>query len=88
MDDFTVYGSSFDICFENLTLILKRCMETNLVLNYEKCLFMVEQWIVLGHLVFTRGFQVYKATININLSLPYPASVQEVLSFLGHASFY
>jgi hypothetical protein len=59
-------------------------METNLVLNYEKCLFMVEQWIVLGHLVFTRGFQVYKVTINIILSLPYPGSVQEVLSFLGH----
>jgi len=49
---------------------------------------MVEQWIVLGHLVFTRGFQVSKATINIILSLPYPGSVQEVLSFLGHASFY
>jgi hypothetical protein len=31
MDDFTVYGSSFDGCFENLTLILKRRMETNLV---------------------------------------------------------
>jgi len=49
---------------------------------------MVEQWIVLGHLVFTKGFQVYKAKINIILSLLYPGSVQEVLSFLEHASFY
>ncbi|XP_027124316.2 uncharacterized protein [Coffea arabica] len=36
MDDFSVYGDSFDDCLDNLTLILKRCIETNLVLNWEK----------------------------------------------------
>ena len=41
MDDFSVYGSSFDDCLKNLTLILKMCIETNLVLNWEKCHFMV-----------------------------------------------
>ena len=34
MDDFTVYGNSFEDCLNNLTKILKRCIETNLVLNY------------------------------------------------------
>jgi len=43
MEDFMVYGDSFDKCLENLSLILKRCIKTNLVLNYEKCYFMVEQ---------------------------------------------
>ncbi|CAN6712797.1 unnamed protein product [Malus baccata var. baccata] len=43
MDDFSVFGSSFDNCLDNLTLILKRCVETNLVLNWEKCHFMVKQ---------------------------------------------
>ena len=33
MDDFSVIGSSFDECLENLRLVLKRCIETNLVLN-------------------------------------------------------
>ena len=33
MDDFSVYGDFFDRCLENLALVLKRCMETNLVLN-------------------------------------------------------
>ncbi|XP_026399596.1 uncharacterized protein LOC113295477 [Papaver somniferum] len=37
MDDFSVYGDSFDKCLDNLALILKRCVETNLVLNWEKC---------------------------------------------------
>ena len=46
MDDFSVYGDSFDACLSNLTLVLKRCMDSNLVLNWEKCHFMVEQGIV------------------------------------------
>ncbi|CAM8910902.1 unnamed protein product [Rhodiola kirilowii] len=35
MDDFSVYGSSFDDCLANLAKVLKRCIETNLVLNWE-----------------------------------------------------
>ena len=33
MDDFSIYGGSFDTCLHNLTLVLKRCIETNLMLN-------------------------------------------------------
>ena len=33
MNDFSVYGDSFEECFNNLVLILKQCIETNLVLN-------------------------------------------------------
>ena len=51
MDDFTVYGDSFSSCLDNLTKILKRCIETNLVLNYEKYHFMVNEGIVLGHVI-------------------------------------
>ncbi|CAN6566330.1 unnamed protein product [Malus baccata var. baccata] len=51
MDDFSVFGDSFDSCLHNLSLILKRCVETNLVLNWEKCHFMVKQGIVLGHII-------------------------------------
>jgi hypothetical protein len=69
MDDFTVYGDSFDKYLENLSLILKRCIETNLVLNYEKCYFMVEQGIVLGHVVSSRGLEVDKAKIDVISSL-------------------
>jgi hypothetical protein len=51
MDDFTVYGTSFDACLTSLNLVLARCIETDLVLNFEKCHFMVEQGIVLGHII-------------------------------------
>nr|KYP46003.1 Retrovirus-related Pol polyprotein from transposon 17.6 [Cajanus cajan] len=51
MDDFSVFGSSFKVCLENLNIVLKRCVETNLVLNWEKCHFMVREGIFLGHKV-------------------------------------
>ncbi|KAI5343471.1 hypothetical protein L3X38_011347 [Prunus dulcis] len=88
MDDFSVFGSSFDDCLHHLSLVLTRCQETNLILNWEKCHFMVRQGIVLGHVVSNKGIQVDKAKINIITNLPPPSSVKGVRSFLGHAGFY
>ena len=48
MDDFTVYGSSFEHYLENLGTVLHRCQDKNLALNWEKCHFMVTEGIVLG----------------------------------------
>ena len=33
MDDFSIFGDSFDLCLANLDRVLKHCEETNLVLN-------------------------------------------------------
>ncbi|CAL9001020.1 unnamed protein product, partial [Prunus brigantina] len=88
MDDFSVFGSSFDDCLHHLSLVLKRCQETNLILNWEKCHFMVRQGIVLGHVVSSKGIEVDKAKIDIISNLPPPSSVKGVRSFLGHAGFY
>ncbi|RDX63461.1 hypothetical protein CR513_58106, partial [Mucuna pruriens] len=88
MDDFTVYADSFEACLSNLSKVLRRCIDTNLVLNFEKCHFMVTKGIMLGHLVSNKGIEVDKAKINSITSLPNPASVRKVRSFLGHAGFY
>ncbi|GKB50451.1 reverse transcriptase domain-containing protein [Tanacetum coccineum] len=88
MDDFSVFGSSFDHCLKNLEKMLKRCEETNLVLNWEKCHFMVKEGIVLGHKVSGSGIEVDKAKIKAISKLPYPTNVKAIRSFLGHAGFY
>ena len=49
MDDFSVFGPSFDTCLSNLNLVLQRCEDTNLIFNWEKCHFMVKEGTVLGH---------------------------------------
>ena len=88
MDDFSFYGKSFDECLENLDKVLKRCQETHLVFNWEKCHFMVREGIVLGHRVSERGIEVDRAKIDVIEQLPPPTNVKEVRSFLGHAGFY
>ncbi|GJU78734.1 reverse transcriptase domain-containing protein [Tanacetum coccineum] len=49
MNDFSIFDNSFDCCLANLDRMLARCEETNLVMNWEKCHFMVKEGIVLGH---------------------------------------
>ncbi|XP_075077572.1 uncharacterized protein LOC107809821 [Nicotiana tabacum] len=88
MDDFSVFGCSFDECLMNLDKVLARCKETNLVLNWEKCHFMVREGIVLGHKVSKNGLQVDKAKVEAIEKLPPPTSVRGIRSFLGHAGFY
>ena len=88
MDDFSVMGNSFYNCLANLRAVLARCEETNLVLNWEKCHFMVQEGIVLGHRISARGIEVDRAKIEAIEKLPPPSSVKGIRSFLGHAGFY
>ena len=88
MDDFYVLGSSFDNCLENLRSVLIRCEETYLVLNWEKCHFMVQEGVVLGHRISARGIEVDRAKIEAIEKLPPPSSVKGIRSFLGHVGFY
>ncbi|KAM6587351.1 hypothetical protein CsatA_009956 [Cannabis sativa] len=88
MDDFSVFGSSFDQCLSNLELVLARCEDSNLVLNWEKCHFMVTEGIVLGHKISKEGIEVDRAKVSTIENLPPPVSVKGVRSFLGHAGFY
>jgi len=88
MDVFSVFDPSFDCCLTNLELVLKRCEEKNLVLNWEKCHFMVQKGIVLGHKISTRGIEVDKAQIDVIEKLPPLANVKGIRSFLRHVDFY
>ena len=88
MDDFSMFGDSFDSYLQNLKRILLRCEETNLVLNWEKCHFMVTEGIVLGHKISQRGIEVDDAKVDTIAKLPLPSSVKSIRSFLGHVGFY
>ncbi|GJR55473.1 reverse transcriptase domain-containing protein [Tanacetum coccineum] len=68
--------------------MLKRCEDTNLVLNWEKCHFMVKEGIVLGHKISKSGIEVDCAKVDVITKLPPPATVKGIRSFLGHAGFY
>ncbi|WMV45418.1 hypothetical protein MTR67_038803 [Solanum verrucosum] len=84
MDDFSVVGDSFDVCLDHLAEVLQWCEECNLVLNWEKCHFMVKEGIVLGH----RISEVDRAKVEAIEKLPPPISGKVLRSFLGHEGFY
>ncbi|RVW73732.1 Transposon Ty3-I Gag-Pol polyprotein [Vitis vinifera] len=88
MDDITVYGGIFEECLVNLEAVLHRCIEKDLVLNWEKCHFMVCQGIVLGHIISEKGIEVDKAKVELISKLLSPTTIKGVRQFLGHAGFY
>ncbi|GJT67160.1 reverse transcriptase domain-containing protein [Tanacetum coccineum] len=65
MGDFSVFENSFDKCLNNLDKMLQRCKDAHLVLNWEKCHFMVKEGIVLGHKVSSAGLEVDKAKVDL-----------------------
>nr|GEY04291.1 retrovirus-related Pol polyprotein from transposon 17.6 [Tanacetum cinerariifolium] len=64
MDDFSVFGNSFEACLSRLDKMLQRCEDTKLCLNWEKSHFMVKEGIVLGHKISRNGIEVDKAKVD------------------------
>nr|GEW73281.1 reverse transcriptase domain-containing protein [Tanacetum cinerariifolium] len=88
MDDFSVFGDSFSSCLANLNKMLKRCKDTNLVLNWEKYHFMCREGIVLGYKISKSRIEVDREKVDGIAKLPHPTTIKCVRSFLGHAGFY
>ncbi|KAL6310819.1 hypothetical protein AAG906_017574 [Vitis piasezkii] len=84
--------ATFQRCMLSIFMIwwseLWRCIEKDLVLNWEKCHFMVRQGIVLGHIISEKGIEVDKAKVELIVKLPSPTTIKGVRQFLGHAGFY
>nr|GEW38544.1 reverse transcriptase domain-containing protein [Tanacetum cinerariifolium] len=70
MEDFSVFGNSFEKCLSRLDKMLQRCEDTNLCLNWEKSHFMVKDGIVLGHKISKNGIEVDKAKVDVIAKLP------------------
>ncbi|GKA39446.1 reverse transcriptase domain-containing protein [Tanacetum coccineum] len=77
-----VFGDSFSSCLSHLDKMLQRYEDTNLVLNWEKCHFIVKEGIVLGHKISKSGIEVDKAKVDVIAKLPHPTTVKGIRSFL------
>ncbi|KAA3484510.1 Retrovirus-related Pol polyprotein from transposon 17.6 [Gossypium australe] len=85
--EFSIFGDTFEHYLENLELVICRCEETNLVLNWENGHFMVCEGIVLGHKISEKGIFVEKSMIKEIEKLPPSTTVKGIQSFLGHTRF-
>lgn len=57
MDEYFVCEDSFIKCLTNLVWVLERCEDTNLVLNWEKCHFMINEGIVRDTAFLRKGWK-------------------------------
>nr|GEX32456.1 reverse transcriptase domain-containing protein [Tanacetum cinerariifolium] len=76
MDDFSVFGNSFENCLSRLDKMLQRCEDTNLSLNWVTSHFMVKEGIVLGHKISENWIEVDRAKVNVIAKLPHPTTVK------------
>nr|GEX75639.1 reverse transcriptase domain-containing protein [Tanacetum cinerariifolium] len=76
MDDFSVFGNSFENCISRLDKMLQRCENTNLCLNWEKSHFMVKEGIFLSHKISKNGIEINKAKVDVIAKLPHPTTVK------------
>nr|GEW72955.1 reverse transcriptase domain-containing protein [Tanacetum cinerariifolium] len=76
MDDFSVFGNSFENCLSRLENMLQRCEDTNLSLNWEKSHFMIKEDIVLGHKISKNEIEVDRAKVDVIAKLPHPTTVK------------
>jgi hypothetical protein len=81
MDDFIVYGDTFQEVLNNLEKVLIRCQETNFSLNNEKCNMLHTEGVVLGHHISLAGIQV-DPVISV------PTTQKDLCNYLGHAGYY
>ena len=88
MDNFSLFGNDFESCLAHLTKILEVCVRKRLILSWEISHFMVQEGVVLGHIVSGKGLEVDKAKIEVIQNLPLPSTVRDLRSFLEHVSFY
>jgi len=65
MDDFIVYGDTFEEAIENLENFLIRCKEENFSLTHEKCFMMFNEGIVLGHHISSDGIKVDTSKVEV-----------------------
>nr|GEY80449.1 reverse transcriptase domain-containing protein [Tanacetum cinerariifolium] len=78
MDDFSVFGNSFQTCLSYLEKMLKRCEDINICLNWEKSHFMVKEGMVLGHKISKNEIKVDKSKVDVIDKLPHPITVKAV----------
>nr|GEW58099.1 retrovirus-related Pol polyprotein [Tanacetum cinerariifolium] len=88
MDDFSVFGNSFNNCLSRLDKMLQRCEDTRIYLNWEKSHFMVKEGIVLGHKISKNGIEVDKAKIDVIAKLPHPTTVKGVVLGQRHEKHF
>ena len=72
----------------HLEEVFRRLRDANVKLNLEKCSFVKQQIVYLGHDLTPEGIFPDPSKVEVVKNFPTPASLKELRSFLGLANYY
>ena len=88
IDDILITGSDDQSHLESLREVLKRLSEHNIKLKKEKCSFMEERVVYMGHMVDENGIHATEDKIEDVKNSPLPTNVSQLKSYLGLIGYY
>ena len=88
IDDLCVHSKQRGDHLQQLKKIFEKCRLYRLSLNPEKCVFMVRQGKIMGHIVSKNGISTDEAKISAIVAMPKSENPKQVQSFIGHCGYY
>ena len=88
LDDILITGKSQTEHMENLREVLKRLRETGLRLQQDKCQFMKDSVVYLGHRIDKDGLHPTDEKVRAIRDAPIPRGISELKAYLGMLTYY
>lgn len=88
LDDLIVVGNSLQTHNKNLIKVLQRLREVNLKLNPQKCEFLKQQLLYLGHVISADGISPDPEKTKVISEYPVPKNADEAKRFVAFANYY
>ena len=87
LDDVTVYSKKREEQMLHLKQIFERCLKYGISLNPKKCVFVVLDGKILGHIISKKGISIYPEMIKSIEHIPLPHNKKGMQSFMGTINF-
>jgi hypothetical protein len=88
MDDILIIGDTLKEHNSKLRAVFQKLGEFNLKIEPDKCEFLKEELIYLGHVVTSEGVKPDENKIRAVVDFPLPKTQKDIKSFLGLAGYY
>ena len=88
IDDIVIFSKSIKEHLTHLEEVFRRLRDANVKLNPEKCSFVKQRIVYLGHVVTPEGVFPDPSKVEVVKNFTTPASLKKLKSFLGLANYY
>ncbi len=88
LDDIIIYGKNLSDHNNKLREVFERLQKHNLKIQPDKCEFLKQECLYLGHIISEHGIKPDPNKIKSVLEFPIPATVKQIKSFLGLSGYY